>query len=259
MQESSNIRSSISDKAKVEMAAKIAKDEYNKTIPAGSRMKVTREQKQINKREYNKKPEVKARRRSYDQRPHVKLKRWLKNHNEEVLRKRKEYSSREDVKLRRYIVSQRRRQLSNDCVKLLSSQTLWDSDRLKSYSVIQKRLVERVNPGTVEGGAGNQMSDENSENFVIHATKKREPGSHWQRLPFKKGTNVEGEMFDGNLHDKESSEVLKLIEEYYVRANTTSSVGGGTDNKHSNVGTTTTTKTSEVESESSSESDDDDE
>lgn len=202
----------VSNQEKAELAAKRAKEEFMKTIPAGSRMRVTREEKQIKKREYNKKPEVKERRRVYDQRPHVKLKRWIKNHTPEVVVKRRAYSTREDVKMRRYIMTQRRRQLSNDCVKLLTDVVLHNPQLTHTYTIENRRLVS-------QGPDGKQ---------VMHRFKGGKSG--WLTIPVVPGTTLNQEMYDGNLHEKESSEVLQLIKDYYERAHNTdipATDGGG--------------------------------
>lgn len=198
----------VTEHEKAQLAAELAKKEFMRTIPAGSRMRVSREEKQIKKREYNKKPEVKERRRIYDQRPHVKLKRWVKNHTPIVVGKRKAYSSRDDVKVRRYIMTQRRRQLSNDCVRLLTDGVLYNADGTHTYTIENRRLV-----GSAPDGR-----------HVMHRLK----GSHvgWLNIPVLPGTTLDQEMYDGNLHAKETSEVLQLIKDYYERAhNTTLSPG----------------------------------
>lgn len=196
----------LSDEDKVKLAVKAAHDEFMKTIPAGSRMRVTRDEKQMRKREYNKRPEVKERRRMYDQRPHVKLKRWLKNHSPQVVLKRKAYSARDDVKVRRYIVTQRRRQLGADCVKLLTEHKLKSPDSTSTYYVEKKRLINETPEGK----------------NVIHKLKSNKNG--WLTIPVGSATDYDNEMFDGNLHEKESSEVLQLIKEYYERASNNNTV-----------------------------------
>lgn len=201
---------------KAKLALKAASDEFMKTIPAGSRMRVTREEKRNTKREYNKRPEVKAKRRAYDQRPHVKLKRWVKNHTPDVIQKRKEYSSRDDVKMRRYIVTQRRRQLAGDCVKLLSDSHLYTPDG-HVYHVEHKRLIKTPKTG--------------GKRVVVH--KPKNGRKEWEEIPIEPESPLDAEMFDGNLHEKENSEVLELIKQYYERAhagpkfNCGSSTSGG--------------------------------
>lgn len=136
----------------------------------------------------------------YDQRPHVKLKRWLKNHSPQVVLKRKAYSARDDVKVRRYIVTQRRRQLGADCVKLLTEHKLNSPNNASTYYVEKKRLINETPEGK----------------NVIHKMKGNKNG--WLTIPVGSATDYDSEMFDGNLHEKESSEVLQLIKEYYERA-----------------------------------------
>lgn len=235
-QEIQHMTSVITNEEKAKLAAKAAHDEFMKTIPAGSRMRVTRDEKQTRKREYNKRPEVRERRRVYDQRPHVKLKRWLKNHNPTIVDKRKAYSARDDVKMRRYIVTQRRRQLANDCMKLLTEKQLHDDSGTTYYHVTDKRLVR----GTPSGLT------------VIHKNKGSKAG--WQEIPVGKETHLNTEMFDGNLHEKESSEVIQLIKEYYERA----SANALLPNPES-AGGAATTNTGSGGDDSSSDSDDDDE
>jgi hemin uptake protein HemP len=102
--------------------------EYTHTVPAGSNLKMTRDEKLARRKKYNQSPQVKQRRREYERTP------------DEIKQKRKIYAQQPEVRKRRKIVSTRRRQASAVLLGL-GKNTLYDHDG-HSYEVKKNFVIK---------------------------------------------------------------------------------------------------------------------